>query len=151
MLKWLCLSAVIVVLDQASKIAASAALRLYEPVAVMPYFNFTLLHNEGAAFSFLSQAGGWQRWFFTGIALLISGVIIVWLYRLPKAEVWTAAALSLVLGGAVGNVVDRIRFGYVVDFIDVYYGAWHWPAFNIADAAISVGAVLLITQSLKKK
>lgn len=151
MLNWLWLSGLIVVLDQASKFAASATLRLYEPVAVMPYFNLTLLHNEGAAFSFLSQAGGWQRWFFTGLALLVSAVIIVWLRRLSKAEVWTAVGLSLVLGGAVGNVLDRIRFGYVVDFLDVYYGAWHWPAFNIADSAITIGAVILVVQGLKGK
>lgn len=144
MLKWLWLSALVVVLDQFTKQWASAALGFQEPVAVMPFFNLTLMHNTGAAFSFLSSAGGWQRWFFTAIAIFVSVVIVFWLKRLKPQEVWVAAALALVLGGALGNVWDRATLGYVIDFIDVYAGRWHWPAFNLADSAIVVGAAILI-------
>jgi signal peptidase II len=116
---------------------------------VIPFFNLTLLHNTGAAFSFLSEAGGWQRWFFALVALIISAVILLWLKRLPRDKVWLAVALALVLGGALGNVWDRITLGYVIDFLDIYYQGWHWPAFNIADSAISVGAAMLIIDSLR--
>lgn len=144
MLKWLWLSLLLVVLDQLSKVVVSNWLQLYESVAVLPFFNFTLLHNPGAAFSFLADAAGWQRWFFTAIALFVSVVITVWLRRLPAEEKWQAAALALILGGALGNVIDRLRFGYVVDFLDFYYQQWHWPAFNIADSAITVGVTILL-------
>lgn len=149
MLKWLWLSAGIIIFDQISKQLASASLNLHDPVNVLPFFNFTLMHNQGAAFSFLSQAGGWQRWFFTIIALVVTVVIVQWIRRLPPTETWMAVALSLIAGGALGNVWDRIQFGYVVDFIDVYYGTWHWPTFNIADSAITIGAVMLIVEGLK--
>lgn len=144
MLKLLWLALLVVVLDQLSKVVVSSWLQLYESVAVLPFFNFTLLHNPGAAFSFLADAGGWQRWFFTAIALFVSVVITVWLRRLPAEEKWQAAALALILGGALGNVIDRLRFGYVVDFLDFYYQQWHWPAFNIADSAITVGVAILL-------
>ncbi len=149
--KWLGLSLLLIILDQASKAAASTWLAPHEPLAVLPFLNLTLMHNQGAAFSFLSEAGGWQRWFFAGLALLVSAVILWWLLRLPRHETLTAAGLSLILGGALGNVWDRVRLGYVVDFIDVYYGEWHWPAFNIADSAITVGALLLIIDSLRRR
>lgn len=149
MLKWLWLSLLIIVLDQLSKVVVSNWLQLYESVAVLPFFSITLLHNPGAAFSFLADAGGWQRWFFTIIALVVSVVIFAWLRRLPATEKWQALALVLILGGALGNVIDRIRLGYVVDFLDVYYQQWHWPAFNIADAAISVGVVMLLLVTLR--
>lgn len=149
MLKWLWVTGVVIVLDQLTKLWASSALDYAVPVAVMPYFNLTLLHNTGAAFSFLSEAGGWQRWFFALVALLVSTVILVWLKRLPSGKVWLSVALTLVLGGALGNVWDRITLGYVVDFIDLYYQSRHWPAFNIADSAITVGAVMLIVDSLR--
>jgi len=148
MLKWLWLSVVVVALDQVTKYIASGQLQFAVPVPVLPFFNLTLLHNTGAAFSFLSDASGWQRWFFVGTALLVSLVILAWLWRMGKHEVWIAAALSLILGGAVGNVVDRINFGYVIDFIDLYYGQWHWPAFNVADSAITVGAAILVVDGL---
>lgn len=148
MLRWLWLSAAVVALDQASKFAASVLLRLHEPVAVAPFFNLTLMHNTGAAFSFLSDAPGWQRWFFSGVALTVSAGIVFWLMRLSRREVWLAAALSLILGGAVGNVWDRLILGYVVDFIDVYYHHWHWPAFNVADSAITVGAAMLVLDGI---
>ena len=108
----------------------------------------TLAHNYGAAFSFLSDAGGWQRWLFTGLASVVTVVLVIWLLRLTAKERMLAAALSLVIGGAVGNLIDRIINGYVVDFIDVYYRDWHWPAFNVADSAISCGIVLLLIDGI---
>jgi signal peptidase II len=149
MLKWLWLSAVLVVLDQLTKQLATASLNYAEPVAVMPFFNLTLVHNTGAAFSFLSQAGGWQRWFFAAIALVVSVGIVFWLKRLDRDKLWEALGLALVLAGAVGNLWDRIAYGYVVDFLDFYYGSWHWPAFNVADIAIVIGAGLLIIDALR--
>lgn len=144
MLKWLWLSALVIVLDQFSKYLISSSMQLRQSIEMLPFFNLTLLHNTGAAFSFLADAGGWQRWFFTLIALAVSAVIILWLKRLPAADKWQAAALSLILGGALGNVIDRVRFGYVVDFLDFYYQQWHWPAFNIADSAITAGVAILV-------
>lgn len=149
MLKWLWVSALVIALDQLSKLWASTSLNYAEPVNLLPSLNFTLMHNTGAAFSFLSQAGGWQRWVFAVLAVLISTILVVWLTRLKTDQRWMAVALTLVLGGALGNVWDRIYLGYVVDFIDVYYEQWHWPAFNIADSAIFVGAVMLIVDSLR--
>ena len=150
MLKWLGLSGLIIVLDQLTKVVMSNWLELYQTVAVMPYFNFTLAHNSGAAFSFLAGAGGWQRWFFIMLALVVSAVLVVWLSRLKAAAKMEAIAISLIIGGAIGNVLDRFLHGYVIDFIDVYVGSYHWPAFNIADAAICIGAILLILDSFKK-
>ena len=150
MLKWIWLAVVVVILDQLTKYIASASLVMYKPVAVMPMFNWTLMHNSGAAFSFLHDAGGWQRWFFALIAIVVSVVIILWIKRLQQHEKWQAAALALILGGAIGNVIDRIWLGYVVDFIDVYYGNSHWPAFNIADSAISIGVAMIIIDSIRE-
>jgi len=149
MLRWLWLSVLVIVLDQATKSLATAYLTMHVPVPVLPMFNLTLVHNTGAAFSFLSEAGGWQRWFFALVALLVAVVLVRWLAQLRSQQVWIAVALALVLGGALGNVWDRLWLGYVVDFIDVYYGGWHWPAFNIADSAISVGAVMLVIDALR--
>ncbi len=148
MLKWLWFSVAVFVLDLLTKLWASSALNLYEAVPIVPFFNITLAHNTGAAFSFLADAGGWQRWFFTGIAVVVSVVIIVWLKRLPSHEKLQACGLAAVLGGALGNVLDRVMHGYVVDFLDFYYGNYHWPAFNVADIAIVCGAGLLIWHSL---
>lgn len=150
MLKWTILSLVIIILDQITKAMATANLTMFDPVAIMPMLNFTLMHNEGAAFSFLADAGGWQRWFFSVLAFVISIVLIVWIKRLKTEEKMLAVSLSLILGGAVGNLIDRVRFGYVVDFIDVYYDAMHWPAFNIADSAITIGAVWMIITSFRQ-
>ena len=145
---WLWLSLLVVALDQATKYWAVSALTLHQPVPVIPFFNLTLMHNTGAAFSLLAEAGGWQRWFFTGLALVVSGLIVYWLSTLRR-QPWLSAGLALILGGAVGNnLIDRVLHGYVVDFIDVYYQNWHWPAFNIADSAITVGAVLLVLDAL---
>jgi signal peptidase II len=151
MLKYLTVSAVIIVLDQVTKWLMVSWLALYETVAVMPYFNLTMAHNYGAAFSFLAQAGGWQRWFFIVLAIVISIVLIVWLAKLKPHAKLEAISLSLILGGAIGNVIDRIVYGYVVDFLDVYIGSSHWPAFNVADSAICIGAVLLILDSFKSE
>ena len=133
MLKWIWLAAVIVVLDQLTKYIASTSLEMFKPIAVMPMFNWTLMHNTGAAFSFLANEGGWQRWFFAVIAVVVSVFLVLWIKQLEKHEKWQAIALALILGGAIGNVIDRVFLGYVVDFIDVYYKHMHWPAFNIAD------------------
>lgn len=147
MLKWLWLTLLAVLLDQGSKLAIDASMQLYESIPVSPFFNLTYVHNPGAAFSFLSEAGGWQRWFFSGLALTISIGITIWLAKLQKHETLLAAALSLILGGAIGNLIDRVAYGYVIDFIDVYYGNSHFPAFNIADAAINLGVFLMLAES----
>ncbi len=148
MFKWLSLSLLVVMLDQLTKILASSELALYQANAVFPGFNLTLMHNTGAAFSFLSNAGGWQRWFFIVLASGVSLFIVFWMRSLAASNRWLLAALALVLGGAIGNVVDRIRLGYVVDFIEVYYGKYYWPAFNIADSAITIGAIMLIIDAI---
>lgn len=145
---WLWLAALVIVLDQATKMYFSATMQLGESVSLLPVFSWTLAHNYGAAFSFLHDAGGWQRWFFAGIALVVSGGILFWLKTLPANARFLACALVLVLGGALGNLYDRMMLGYVVDFIHVHYGTWHFPAFNIADCGISVGAAMLIFDSL---
>jgi signal peptidase II len=147
MLKWLGLSLLVIILDQASKLAIAGSMQLYQSIPVTPFFKLTYVHNTGAAFSFLSEAGGWQRWFFAALALVISGVIAVWLARLKHDETLLAVALSLVLGGAIGNLIDRLVYGYVIDFLDVYYQTWHWPAFNIADSAITIGVILMLMES----
>ena len=148
MKKWLALAMLVVVLDQATKMAADHLLVYGEPLAVLPSFNLTLLYNRGAAFSFLGEASGWQRWFFVAVSVLAAIFLTAWLSRLHAGQVRLALALSLVLGGAVGNLVDRLWLGHVVDFIQVYYRDFYWPAFNIADSAITVGAGLLIWDSL---
>lgn len=145
---WLAVSAIVILLDWHTKSLASDALELYRPVEVFPWLNITLAHNYGAAFSFLSDAGGWQRWFFIVLASGISLFLLVWLLRLPRQEWLTALGLSMILGGAIGNLIDRIVLGYVVDFIDVYYQQWHYPAFNVADSAITCGVVLLLLDML---
>ena len=137
----------VIFLDQVSKLAIAGSMQLYQSIPVMPFFKLTYVHNTGAAFSFLSEAGGWQRWFFAALALVISGVIAVWLARLKHDETLLAVALSLVLGGAIGNLIDRLVYGYVIDFLDVYYQTWHWPAFNIADSAITIGVILMLMES----
>ena len=151
MARLLWLSLLVVVLDQATKWVAVGLLDPFRPVPLVPLLNFTLMYNEGAAFSFLASAGGWQRWFFAVFALVTTVVLVVWLLRLKPHERVTAMALSLVVGGAIGNLIDRVLTGRVVDFIDFYVGDWHWPAFNIADSAISAGVVLLLLTSLRSE
>lgn len=152
MLRWIWLSAVVLVLDQITKHLVTAKLTLYEVVPVLPVFNITLTHNRGAAFSFLHDAGGWQRWFFTVLAIAVSIFILAWMRRASRDENWLVAALALVLGGAIGNVIDRIRFGYVVDFIQVHWkDQWYYPTFNVADSAITVGAVMLLWDAFARR
>ena len=150
-LKWLWLAALAIGFDQASKLAIDKSFQLYESVAVMPFFNLTYVHNTGAAFSFLSEAGGWQRWFFAALAIIMSTIMTIWLTRLKENETLLAVALSLILGGAIGNLIDRLFYGYVIDFLDVYYGTYHWPAFNIADSAITIGVALMLVESFKSQ
>ena len=150
MLRWLWLSLLVVALDQGSKQLAEATLQLHERVPLLPVFNLTLAYNEGAAFSFLSDQGGWQRWLFTGLALGVTVVLLVWLSRLRPGERLLAAALALIVGGAVGNLIDRILWGHVIDFLDFHYQQWHWPAFNLADSAIVVGIGLFLLDSLRQ-
>lgn len=147
-MKWLWLSVVVVILDQCSKLLADSMLALHESVPVIPFFSIRLAYNTGAAFSFLADADGWQRWFFVVLALAIIVLLVNWLRRLEPGERLNAVALALVLGGAVGNLIDRLVYGHVIDFIDLYYGDWHWPTFNIADSAITVGAALLILDAI---
>lgn len=147
MIKWLWLAVLALVLDQASKLIIANAMQLYQSIPVMPFFNLTYVHNTGAAFSFLSQAGGWQRWFFSLLAIVVSGVLVVWMTRLKEHENLLAASLALILGGAIGNLIDRLAYGYVIDFLDVYYETKHWPAFNIADSAITLGVFLMLLES----
>ena len=138
------ISLLVIILDQASKSAATHHLVLYQPFAIMPMLNFTLAYNTGAAFSFLNSTGAWHHWFFMGFSFLVSLVLIVWISRLSNhTERLQLIALSLILPGAVANLIDRISLGYVIDFIQIYYKHYYWPIFNIADSAITVGTVLL--------
>jgi len=148
--RWLWLAAAIVVVDQLSKFAILRSLSFGERIAVVPgFFDLTLVYNRGAAFSFLAGASGWQRWFFTGLGIA-AAIFIVWLLARHGSQRLFAFALALILGGAIGNVIDRIAHGQVVDFLLVYWQRWHWPAFNVADSAITVGAALLIVDEFRR-
>ncbi|MEW8340387.1 MAG: signal peptidase II [Candidatus Thiodiazotropha taylori] len=148
MINWLWLSFVVILLDQLTKQMADRMLTLYEPVYVLPIFDLTLLYNKGAAFSFLSDQGGWQRWFFTVLAIVVTSILTVWLWRLKQQEKWVAVSLSLIIGGAIGNVIDRILFGHVIDFLHFHYQQHYWPAFNIADSAITLGVGIMLYDAL---
>ncbi|WP_113908246.1 signal peptidase II [Aliidiomarina celeris] len=144
-LKLLWLSALIVVLDQATKFWITHNLvYMVDRIEVLPFFDIIYVLNPGAAFSFLSDQSGWQRWFFALLAIVISAVLAVMLRKQPQSLWRVNVAFALIIGGAIGNVVDRIRIGAVVDFLDIHYQGWHWPAFNIADSAIVCGALLMI-------
>jgi signal peptidase II len=149
MLIWLWLSALVIIIDQLTKRVVDTTMQLYQSIELIPYFQLTYLRNQGAAFSFLSGAGGWQRWFFIGLAVIASVFICIWLKKLHRSQRWEAIAWALVLGGALGNLIDRILYGYVIDFLDVYVGDWHWPAFNVADSAITMGVVMLLLDSFR--
>ena len=147
---WLSLACLVLVLDQSSKLWAQTNLQFGVPVRVTDFLNWFLIYNPGAAFSFLAGSGGWQRWFFT-ILGTAAAIFMIWYLRRHQHENLLAFAISFILGGAVGNVIDRLIYGAVVDFIDVYYGQWHWPAFNLADSAIVLGAALIIWGEIRRK
>jgi len=142
------IACIVIMLDQWTKQWASTELMYRVPVEITSFFDLMLAHNTGAAFSFLADAGGWQRWFFTAVAVGVSIVMVIWLARLPSHRLGLGMALGLILGGGLGNLWDRMVLGYVVDFISLHYANWYWPAFNIADSAISVGAAILVVDSL---
>ena len=151
-LPWLWLSALVIALDQASKLYFESALQLYQQIVIIPdLFSWTLAYNTGAAFSFLADHSGWQRWLFALIAAVVSAVLVVWLKRLPRrGQGWLAMGLALVLGGALGNLFDRMVYGHVIDFIlDHWQQRWYFPAFNVADCAITVGSALLALDMFK--
>jgi signal peptidase II len=148
---WLWLSAAVIALDQATKFLVTRFFDLYARVEVLPVLDFTLLHNTGAAFSMFANASGWQRPFFIVLGLAVSLMLVVWIWRSPRGDKLLPVALALILGGALGNVIDRVRLGYVVDFIHAHWGAAYFPAFNIADTAITVGAALLIIDAFREK
>ena len=143
-LRWLRLSALVLFLDQGSKTLAEYYLELYRQVEILPFFNLTLMQNKGAAFSFLADAGGWQRWFFVVLTVVIIVFLLRWLRALEGSERRLAVALALIIGGAAGNLIDRVFYGHVIDFLDFHVMGWHWPAFNIADSAITLGALTLV-------
>jgi signal peptidase II len=146
---WLILSLVVVAADQFTKLQLTGALTLYQRVPVLPFVDFVRLHNTGAAFSFLAGASGWQNWLFMGVAVVVSAGVLWWLMRLPvRSKKLLALGLALLLGGAVGNLIDRVIYGYVIDFILVHYRDWSFPAFNVADSAISCGVVLVLFDGL---
>ncbi|MFM7003231.1 MAG: signal peptidase II [Limnohabitans sp.] len=144
---WLGVALITLLLDQLTKIAVVGAFQLGEAMPITSFFNLVRVHNPGAAFSFLADAGGWQRWFFTGLGVAAAG-IMVYLLRMHTGQTLFCLALALLLGGAVGNVIDRMLYSHVIDFLDFYYGTWHFPAFNVADSAITLGAGLLILDEL---
>ncbi len=142
--KWIALSVLVVGLDQFTKYLSTEHLAAVDAIKVLPGFDLILSHNRGAAFGFLASSAGWQRWFFIGLALLMSIIIYIWLGRIAEKNKQEALGLSLILGGAIGNLIDRIAHGYVTDFILLYYKNWQWPAFNLADSAICLGVVFLL-------
>lgn len=151
MWRWLWLSGLVVALDQLSKQWVEQHFILYERLPVTGFFNLTLAYNKGAAFSFLADAGGWQRWFFTGLAALICGWLIHWLRQLHPSQRLLPFAIAMIVGGAIGNVADRLLHGHVIDFLDFHVAGWHWPAFNVADSAITLGVILFLLDSLINK
>ncbi len=145
------IAALVVTFDQLTKVWIDANLVLYERIPITSFFNITKAYNPGAAFSFLAEAGGWQRWFLTAISTVVSVVLVVWLWRMSARERWLGLAIALVLGGALGNLIDRVLYGHVVDSIQLYWRDWYFPSFNVADIALSCGAVLLIGLTLFEK
>lgn len=151
MFKWLWLALFLIVLDQSTKLAINHSMQLYQSIQLLDFFNLTYVHNTGAAFSFLSERSGWQRWLFSILAVVMSLMMTLWIKRLKDNETLLAISLSLILGGAIGNLIDRLIYGYVIDFLDLYYHSWHWPAFNVADSAITIGVGLMLIDSFRSK
>lgn len=150
-LPFIWLSFVIIIVDQWSKYFALQHLTLFQPHAIFALLNFTLIFNRGAAFSFLNSQGGWQRWLFIAITIVISSGILLWMGRTPRKKILLNIGLALVLGGALSNLWDRVSLGYVIDFIDFHIQTWHWATFNIADSAVCVGVVMLIVDLMFSK
>lgn len=150
-IKWLWITVLVILVDQMSKQAVVSAFDLFESKPLLSWLNLTYVHNYGAAFSFLSDQSGWQRWFLTGVAAVISVGLLIWMTRLKRHETLLAISFALILGGAIGNLWDRLVYGYVIDFVHVYHGDWHFPAFNGADSAICLGAFLMILESFINK
>ncbi|WP_421239008.1 signal peptidase II [Aeromonas enteropelogenes] len=149
-LRWLWLAVLAFILDQASKLAVVKLLPFgYPGVEITPFFNLVHVYNKGAAFSFLAEQGGWQRWFFAVLAFAICGLLIHWLRKQSVTERWSGIAYSLIIGGALGNVFDRLVLGHVVDFLDFYWGRAHWPAFNLADTFIFIGAAMIVLDGFR--
>ncbi|MFM7226609.1 MAG: signal peptidase II [Betaproteobacteria bacterium] len=149
LLLWLGIAVIVVLLDQVSKITMSRLLVYGQSEMITPYFNLVMVYNQGAAFSFLANSGGWQRWFFSGLALVVS-LGIIWMLHKNSGQRLFCWALTLILGGAVGNLIDRLLYGHVIDFLDFHIGTLHWPAFNVADSAITVGAALFVLDELRR-
>lgn len=148
-LRWLALSIVVVILDQLTKSAITSNFQYGETKVILSWFNLVLAHNTGAAFSFLANAGGWQRWFFIVLTVVVTAVLL-WMLRGAKQNRLLSIALALVIGGAIGNLIDRAMYGYVVDFVQWHAAGYYWPAFNVADSAICLGAAALIVDSFRK-
>lgn len=147
-LRWIWVAVLVVILDRITKTLALKNLMAYTPVKVMPFFNLTLAYNKGAAFSFLNSASGWQTWMFGGIAIGMSVILLIWLSKISVKQKWVSVALCFIIGGALGNLWDRLMYGHVIDFIQWYVGEWYWPVFNIADSAICVGATMLLLDAV---
>lgn len=146
--RWFGIAVLVVVVDQLTKLVVIREFDLYDRLPVLPFFDLVRLHNTGAAFSLLAGASGWQNWFFTGVAVLVCSVLVWWFRQVPPGRVLVPLALTLVVGGAIGNLIDRLAYGYVVDFVLLYWRDWSYPAFNVADSAITVGVVLLLYDGL---
>ena len=149
--RWLWLTVLILLLDRATKYMVLHTIRLHHGIFVTPYYNLTLAYNRGAAFSMLSEAKGWQTWLFSGIAMTVSLGLLIWLFRLKRRQWWDSIAIALILGGAIGNLLDRFIYGHVIDFIQWHWHQFFWPVFNIADSAICIGSTMLVLQSLTFK
>lgn len=150
-LRWLWVSVVVVLIDHLSKVWAQNHLVLYAAKPVFPGFNLTLSYNRGSAFSFLNSASGWQVWMFGLIAIIVTTILLIWLRRITAKQIWVSVAITLIIGGALGNLWDRFSYGHVIDFIELYISHFYWPVFNIADSAICVGAFMLFCDALRKK
>ncbi|WP_442793619.1 signal peptidase II [Paraburkholderia sp. ZP32-5] len=146
---WLGIALIVILFDQLTKIAVRKVFEYGVPHEITSFFNLILVYNRGAAFSFLAMAGGWQRWAFTALGV-VAALVICYLLKRHSGQKMFCTALALILGGALGNVIDRLMYGHVVDFLDFHVGGWHWPAFNLADSAITIGAILLVLDELRR-